>query len=192
MGINTAEHDEATYFAHVVTAMKSAGLRPHISLSEVPAPRRIAPYAIAFSAEVSDPSSDDIVGTGRFVVLYDPAGQDAWDGAWRVVTFARAELESEVAADPLLGEVGWAWLLEALEDAQATYTGETGTVTRVVNESFGQMAERPSSVELEVRASWTPLSDDLASHMRAWGELMCTIAGVPPVVEGVTPLPRRA
>lgn len=192
MGMNTLRQDSADHFADIVDAMKAAPIRPEVSLTEVPAPRRISPHALAFSAEVLSPNDPDSpIGTGRFVVLHDPDGQDAWDGTWRVVTFARAGLESEMATDPMLGAVGWSWLTESLKDADASYRAEAGTVTRVVNESFGALGERPSSVELEVRASWTPQDTDLGAHLVAWGNLMCTLAGIPPLPEGVRALPGR-
>ena len=96
-----------------------------------------------------------------------------------------------MATDPALGAVGWSWLVESLKDAGATYTAEAGTVTRVVNESFAGLAERPSSVELEVRASWTPDGNDIAAHLQGWATLMCTVAGLPPLPEGVSALPGR-
>ena len=192
MGMQTLKRDDAEHFADVVDAVKAARVRPELSLTEVPPPRRIATQAVAFSAEVVDPRDDDaVLGTGRFVLLHDPAGPEAWHGTWRVVTFARAELESEMATDPALGAVGWSWLVESLKDAGATYTAEAGTVTRVVNESFAGLAERPSSVELEVRASWTPDGNDIAAHLQGWATLMCTVAGLPPLPEGVSALPGR-
>ena len=192
MGMQTLKRDDAEHFADMVDAVKAARVRPELSLTEVPPPRRIAPHAVAFSAEVVDPRDDDaVLGTGRFVLLHDPAGPEAWHGTWRVVTFARAELESEMATDPALGAVGWSWLVESLKDAGATYTAEAGTVTRVVNESFAGLAERPSSVELEVRASWTPDGNDIAAHLQGWATLMCTVAGLPPLPEGVSALPGR-
>lgn len=192
MGMHTLKHDDAAHFADVVEAVKAAPIRPELQLSEVPAPRRIAPHAVAFSAEVIDPrDADNVLGTGRFVLLHDPEAPEAWHGQWRIVTFARADLESEMATDPALGAVGWDWLIESLKDAGAAYSAEAGTVTRVVNESFGGLAERPSSVELEVRASWTPDDSDIAAHLRGWSNLVCTVAGLPPLPEGVTALPGR-
>ena len=65
------------------------------------------------------------------------------------------------------------------------------TVTRVVSESFGALADRPPTVELEVRASWTPL-DGVGRHVQAWSTLLCTVAGLPPLPHGVAALtPRR-
>ena len=51
------------------------------------------------------------------MLLYDPTGPEPWDGTFRAVTFVRADLEPELGADPLLGEVGWSWLVEALRTA---------------------------------------------------------------------------
>ena len=109
---------------------------------------------------------------------------------WRAVTFARAELEPELATDPMLGAVGWTWLTDALAGRGPSYTAEAGTVTRVVSESFAGLADRSASVEMEVRASWTPRGRRRsAPTSQAWSDLLCTIAGLPPLPEGVIALP---
>ena len=167
--------------------------RPELRLEEVPAPTRIAPYALALTAEVNpttDPES--MLGSGRFVVLHDPEGQSAWNGSFRIIVMARAQLEDELGADPLLGEVGWAWLTDALASAGAGYHSLSGTVTRVLSESFGGLALRDREVEIEVRASWSPNTTDLGPHLAAWTELTSSAAGLEPLPEGVTALaPRR-
>ena len=76
----------------------------------------IAPFASALSADVTVDGDD--VGTGRLVLLHDPAGNDAWEGTFRCVAYARAEIDPEMANDPLLAEVGWSWLSEALDRAR--------------------------------------------------------------------------
>ena len=53
-------------------------------------------------------------------------------------------------------------------------------MTRVVSESFAGLADREASVEMEIRASWTPVGGDVADHLRAWADMLCTIAGIPP------------
>ena len=63
------------------------------------------------------------VATGRLILLHDPAGHDAWDGTLRLVTYVTAELEPEIATDPLLSEVAWSWLIDALDAHDATYRG---------------------------------------------------------------------
>ncbi|MDQ1294067.1 MAG: hypothetical protein QG608_1950 [Actinomycetota bacterium] len=175
-------------FLAAVTRLRQAGLRPEILLQEVPAPQRIAPHALALSAEVVQ--EEEELATGRFVLLYDPSGQDAWEGTFRAVTFVRAALEPELGSDQLLAQVGWTWLQEALQAVGAQYVAAGGTVTRVISESFGSLAGRNPSVELELRASWSPL-DDPALHLQAWGQLLCTVAGLPPLPDGVAPLPHR-
>lgn len=184
--------DPGTVFAAAAHRLGQVRLRPEVRLADAPAPVRIAPYALAMTAEVvAEVARDDEpeLATGRFVLLHDPAQPQPWGGAWRVVTFASARLEPEMAADPLLAEVGWSWLTDALEAAGACYVAPSGTVTRVLSESFGALSDRPPSVDLEVRASWTPRDGDPAAHLAAWGGLLCTVAGLPPLPEGVAALP---
>jgi hypothetical protein len=170
-------------FARAVETLRGVRLRPEIDLEEAPAPQRLAPYAVALSADVV--SGDDELGTGRFVVLHDPAGHETWHGTFRVVTFVRATVEPDLAADPLATSVAWSWLLEALDGRQVVHTAESGTVTRVVSEPFGTMSDRQASAELEIRASWTSPDSRLGPHLEAWGDLLGTVCGLPPLVSGV-------
>ncbi len=182
---------EPTEFAHALRDLHAVRLRPEVRLTEVPAPTRIAPHAVALTGDVLTGPDDDEVATGRFVLLHDPSAPEPWGGTWRVVTFARAELEPELAGDPMLGAVGWSWLTDALAAHDVPFTAEAGTVTRVVSESFADLEDRPPSVEMEIRASWTPLDPDAGRHLQAWADLLCTIGGLPPLPEGVVPLPGR-
>ncbi|MEI2732137.1 MAG: DUF3000 domain-containing protein [Dermatophilaceae bacterium] len=182
--------EPAAGFARAIGRLRAVPLRPEVCLTEVPAPQRIAPYAVALSAEVVGVAGEAELASGRFVLLHDPTCPEPWEGDWRAVTFARAEMEWEVATDPSLGEVGWAWLTDALAAREVPYLAEAGTVTRVVSESFGSLADRAARVELEVRASWTPVDHrHLAEHLLAWSDLLCTLAGLPPLPEGVVALP---
>jgi hypothetical protein len=185
-------------FAAAVASMRAARLRPEILCEEMPAPQRIAPYASALSADVTVDGIE--VGTGRIILLHDPAGNEAWDSTFRCVAYARAEIELEMITDPMLAEVGWAWLTEALDGHGAAYHAASGTVTRVATEGFGGMADEGGAAQLEVRASWTPVPPDalaadaaldLGPHVEAWGELLCTAAGLPPVPDGVSVMPSR-
>lgn len=158
--------------------------RPGLSLEEVPAPKRLAPYAVAVSAEIVG-ADDEQVASGRFVVLHDPDGQDGWRGDTRVVAFVSADVEAEMAADPALAQVGWSWLTDSLSDRGAEHTAAGGTVTRTVSCRFGQIEDADEASEVEVRASWTPLADDggaldLGIHLLAWCDLLCATAGLPP------------
>ncbi len=175
-------------FRRAVTQLQAARFRPEVFVEQMPAPQRIAPHASALSADVTVAGDD--VGSGRLVVLHDPAGNDAWDGTFRCVVYVRAEIDPELVTDPLLAEVGWSWLVEALDAHGATYAAPSGSVTCVASESFGGMSDEPATAQLEIRASWSP-SGDLAPHVEAWGELMCTAVGLPPVPEGIAVMPSR-
>jgi hypothetical protein len=154
----------------------------------MPAPQRIAPHSAAISGDVT--IEGDEIGTGRLVLLHDPAGNDAWEGTFRLVAYVRAEIDPEMANDPVLGAVGWSWLTDALASHGAEFGAASGTVTKVSSESFGGMAEETATAQLEIRASWTPVGD-VGPHVEAWGELLCTASGLPPVPEGVAALPSR-
>ena len=194
-GVITPDADVPAAFVQALEALGGRRLRAEVRLSEIPAPARIAPYAVALSAEVVT-ADDDLVpevepASGRFVVLHDPAGQEAWEGTFRVVTLVRAVLDAEVGVDPLLCEAAWTWVEDALAHGSAGHHALGGTVTRVVSQSFGALAERPGEVEVEIRASWTP-DGDLGAHLSAWATVLCTAAGLPPLPDGVTSLsPRR-
>ncbi len=179
---------DASQFRAALASLRDVEYRQEIHVEEAPAPQRLAPYAIALSAEVRD--GDDDLADGRLVVLHDPAGQDAWEGTFRIVAFVKATLEPEMATDPVLAEVGWSWLVEALEAHGAAYTAISGTVTRVTSESFGGLADRPLEGQLELRASWTPLQPHLAGHARAWAEVLGQAAGLLPLPVGVAQFPR--
>lgn len=177
-------------FTAAVDSLRSANFRPEVFCEEMPAPQRIAPYATALSADVTVDGEE--VATGRLVVLHDPAGNDAWEGTFRCVAYCRAEIDHDLATDPLLTDVGWTWLTDALEAHGAEHVADSGTVTRVATESYGSMAGEPGNAQLEIRASWTPVdTTDLVSHAEAWGELMCTAGGLEPVPDGVAVMPSR-
>jgi hypothetical protein len=180
--------DAPEEFLGAVQRLRAARLRPEVSVEEVPAPQRIAPFASALSADVTVDGED--VGTGRIVLLHDPAGNDAWGGTFRCVTFARADVEPEMAADPSLPTVGWSWLTDALDSHGGDYIAASGSVTVVHTEGFGEMSADGSDAQIEVRASWTPTSD-MGAHISAWSDLLCAIAGLPPLAPGVIPLQQR-
>ncbi|HWG92630.1 MAG TPA: DUF3000 domain-containing protein [Mycobacteriales bacterium] len=183
--------------ADAVRAVLDAHGRAGLVLSEVPAPRRLAPHALAVAAEVERDGEE--VASGRFVVLHDPDGQEGWRGDTRVVSFVQADVEPEMAADPALAEVGWSWLSDALSGRGLRHTAAGGTVTRTVSVRFGQISEPDEVSEVEIRASWTPLpadgdgedaAIDLAQHLLAFCDLLCATAGLPP--PGVAALRPRA
>jgi Protein of unknown function (DUF3000) len=166
-------------FTQAVAALRSLRPRPELHLDEVRPPQRLAPWAFAITAEANGPA--DILATGKLVLLHDPAGEEAWGGVLRVVAYVRAELDAELAADPLLPAVGWSWLTDALEASGAEYTALGGTVTDTSSARFGDIAGPARTDDLELRASWTPLSANLVPHGEAFCDLMASVVGLPPV-----------
>ncbi|HEV2891879.1 MAG TPA: DUF3000 domain-containing protein [Frankiaceae bacterium] len=180
-------------FRRVVASLRdalTANDDPAVELHETAAPSRLAPYAFALTAEVV--SGEEELSAGRFIVLHDPNGQEAWDGETRVVAFATAAVEEEIGRDPLLPEVGWTWLLDALHARGVTYRAEGGTVTSTTSMRFGAMAGEAGTCDLELRCSWTPGDDDdLAAHLSAFCDVLCSMGGLPPAQPGVVRLPLR-
>ena len=178
-------------FAAAVEQLAAAVVRPEFDVDEAPAPQRLAPSAVAYTAEMSDPEAD--AASGRFVLLHDPDGVEEWHGSFRAVIFARAFLEQDLVDEPLLHDVGWSWVAEALAARGCRVTQLGGTVTRTSGRSFGTMVERPSDGFVEIRASWTPVEapdtgevlDDLGQHLGAWVDLLAQAAGLPPLPVGV-------
>jgi hypothetical protein len=84
---------EPAAFTRAVSQLRTARLRPEVYVEEMPAPQRIAPFAAALSADVTVDGEE--IGSGRLVLLHDPAGNDAWDGTFRCVSYVRAELDPE-------------------------------------------------------------------------------------------------
>lgn len=166
--------------------------RPELLVEEIPAPQRIAPHALAISAEVN--VRDDEWGSGRLILLHDPLGNPAWDGTFRCVTYARAEVDADMGADPMLAEVGWSWLVDALDRHHADYTEPSGSVTAVTTRCFGTMESDPPRDEVEIRASWTSQLNsgaDLIAHLSGWQDVLCHVSGLPPLPPGVVSLNAR-
>jgi hypothetical protein len=181
-------------------AGRDAQASRELQFEDVPAPKRLAPFATAIAATIQRDDAD--VAWGRLVLLYDPDGQQGWDGFFRLVAYVRAEVEPEIAADPLLGEVGWSWLSEALDAHVPGYAVPSGTVTRVITEGFGGKADELPLTGFELRASWSPAgpegprgssrptgagqrqSDlgllDLSAHIAAWCDCLSAAAGLEP------------
>jgi hypothetical protein len=174
-------------FTRAVAGLRAAVPRAEILLEEIAAPQRLAPYAFALSATVLRDGED--VASGRLILLHDPAGHDAWQGDLRLVTLVTAELEADLAGDSLLPAVGWTWLTDALDLNGAGYVAIGGTITQTMSTRFGDLAGPPATADIEVRASWTPVTPDLGAHLHGWCAMLSSTAGLPP--PGVTALSDR-
>lgn len=184
----------AQTFEEILAHLREFTPRSEIELEEVPAPQKLAEFSFAFTADVSNGllgDAEDELASGRFVILHEPGGQDTWEGEYRCVTFMRASVDTEMQEDPLLPEVGWNWLLDSLQEADALYSAPSGTVTRVSSASFGKLSSRHDESEIEIRASWSPIlttPQELLAHVQAWCNFISEVAGLQPLEEGVASL----
>lgn len=185
---SVSAHDfgDAAAFETAAAQLRGASFRSELQVREIPAPERIAPHSIAFSAGVAqgaarsdDTAGDSPYGAGRLVLMHDPGSADDWGGPFRIVCFAQAPLEMEIGIDPFIADVAWSWLIDALESRGARYTFASGTATKTLSTGFGTLAEQDDAAQIEIRASWTPLGTDIAPHAEAWSELLCLLAGLP-------------
>ncbi|HEY3715279.1 MAG TPA: DUF3000 domain-containing protein [Jatrophihabitantaceae bacterium] len=172
-------------FSDAVSSLRRTTLRPEVRVEPIRPPQRLAPWSHALAADVRGPDGTEL-SSGRLVLLYDPDGAEAWDGVLRLVAFASAEMDPDIAGDPLLPEVGWSWLTEALAERGAAFLAAGGTVTQTTSTRFGDLHGPRTSVALELRGSWTARTTELGPHLLAFVDLLCTAAGLPP--EGVTVL----
>jgi len=186
---------EPAEFHDAVDAMNAAIVRPEIELGPIRPPQRLAPFSYAIGAEVKQPEAALVPETsdgdafGRLILLHDPEGSEAWDGTMRLVAYIQADLDSHEAIDPLLPEVAWSWLVDALESRSEHVTALGGTVTATTSVRYGDISGPPRAHQLELRASWTATSPDLGTHVQAFCEVLEHAAGLPPV--GVTDLGSR-
>lgn len=179
-------------FIAALSSLRTVRPRPEITLTESAGPARVAPFSAALLADVRDTwaQTDDLdLASGRLVILHDPDGQTAWNGVFRLIALTRALVDPEMSTDPLAAEVTWSWLTDSLVEAGASFHSLSGTVTTVSSQSFGHLSGREPEQEIELRASWTPNTEDLAPHLEGWLDFSSIIAGLNPLEPGVTALP---
>ncbi|MDT0277979.1 DUF3000 domain-containing protein [Blastococcus goldschmidtiae] len=169
-------------FRAALEALARVRARPEIVLESIPAPQRLAPYAHAVGASVSERDGDEDVeiASARFIVLHDPAGHETWQGTTRCVGYLSAETDEELVDDTMFSEVAWSWLTDALTESGAVHTTVGGTVTRTASTRFGELAGPEHSVDVEMRASWTAGDTALDQHLQAWLQVLANAAGLPP------------
>lgn len=176
--------------------MNAARVRPEIELGPIRPPQRLAPFSYALGAEVKRAGAEMLPeriegdAFGRLILLHDPEGADAWDGTMRLVAYIQADLDSHEAVDPLLPEVAWSWLVEALDSRADQVTALGGTVTATTSVRYGDISGPPRAHQLELRASWTATTLELGTHVQAFCEVLEHAAGLPPA--GVTDLSSRS
>ena len=179
-------------FQATVTAIETFAWRPELQVEQTPAPQRIAPHSYALEASIA--IEDDDLCISRLIVLHDDHPNPAWGGNYRFVSYTHSEADPEMVTDSLLTDVGWAWLTESLDSADALYHHASGTVTCQSSRSYGELADEPDRAEIEIRASWTATitrPEDVSAHLQAWQTLACTSSGVPPLPDDIIPISTR-
>ncbi len=169
-------------FRAALESLARVQARPEIVLEHIPAPSRLAPHAHAIGASIAEQEGEEEVeiASARFIVLYDPAGHDAWHGTMRCVGYLSAETDEQMVDDTMFSEVAWSWLTDALHESGAAHHAVGGTVTRTASTRFGDLAGPEHTVDVEMRASWTAADTDLDRHLSAWLDVVGTAAGLPP------------
>lgn len=177
-------------FSNAAAQIRALSFRDEVRVREIASPERTAPRSIALAADVFGPEDGSPAehGSGRFILLNDPASADEWGGPFRVVCFAQAPLELEIGTDPLLAGVAWSWLIDALDARGAEISGASGTASKVLSTGFGSLREQGDGAQIEIRASWTPGDDRFDAHAEAWADLLCRLAGIPVAGDRVTSL----
>jgi len=187
----TAPPDAGSLFDGATAELRATVFRDDIAVREIPAPSGLAPFTIALAADVRpDENGESAYGTGRLILLHDPEEPAGWGGAWRIVIFAQAPLETEIGTDPLLADVTWSWLIDALDSRGALYGAASGTSTKTLSKGFGGLALEGDGAQIELRASWTP-DGPFRPHVEAWAELVGMLAGLPPGSEGIAVIGAR-
>ena len=182
----TVAPDAPAGFRRAVATLTRGHVREGVEIGELAAPARLAPWTHAISVTLHNAHTGAELASGRVVLLHDPDGVAAWEGTLRVVIFASCEVDGTMATDQMLPQVAWSWLTEALAAHDVDHVALGGTVTTTASTRFGDIAGPQTSVTIELRASWTAEDADLAPHLLAFADLLCTAAGLPP--EGVTVL----
>jgi hypothetical protein len=181
-GGNAGGDEPPAAFRDALAALDGVQARPEIIVDHIPAPQRLAPWAHAVGALVTEPDGDDEVeiASARFIVLYDPDGHEAWNGTTRCVGYLSAATDEQLVDDAMFSEVAWSWLTDALTEAGASHHAVGGTVTRTASTRFGDLAGPEHSVDVEMRASWTAEDTSLDRHLLAWLQVLANAAGLPP------------
>ncbi|MEG0363365.1 MAG: DUF3000 family protein [Aurantimicrobium sp.] len=169
-------------FKLAVESISSVAFREELTVRQIDSPSGVAPYSYALAADVliAEHEHESQHGTGRFILLYDPAEPESWGGPFRVVAFAQAPLEAEIGLDPFLANVAWSWLTDALTIREADYFNASGTATRILSTGFGELADAGEGA-----------SPQMGEQAEAWGELLCMLAGLPPTADAVSLTARR-
>ncbi|MFT4147759.1 MAG: DUF3000 family protein [Micrococcaceae bacterium] len=204
-------------FAEALSSIRAARYRDDIVVKEIPAPRNMAPYAVAMEAYVYEENGTrppqfhlvgehgllpqqpqlkhldqgDAIVVGRFVMLYDPEYNAEWEGHFRIIIYIRSQLEEGYEYDGMFNQKVWDWLSHTLIKRSITYRDIAGTATKISSESFGVIGDHGENINAELRASWTAIDSYIRDHVEAFGEVLTLFAGEPEEAADVIPMPTQ-
>lgn len=184
--------DWSADFKLATRQIRGAEIRSELKIQQIAAPKNVAEHALAFSAETLASQSHEHGdhGSGRLVILRNAENVEAWGGKTRIIAFVKSPLESTIGEGEAMADVAWSWLSESLHQRLASYTNEAGTATRILSTGFGSLAAETDHAQLEIRASWTPVGEELGRHFEAWQDLLCMVSGLEHLPAGVAKLVR--
>jgi len=191
MSFYELEADVPAEFATAALGLAEPFFRGEIKTTQIPAPKGIAPTALAFAAEVPNKADTaDNRGVGRIVFIHDPEQFAIWGSNFRVIAYGKSPVETDTHRDEDPAFYYWNLLIRALEKHNVKYLNEAGTVTKMTSTGMGSLSNEAAHSEVELRASWSPTEADFGNHFAAWQDLIATMAGNMLEGEDVTPLAR--
>ena len=199
-------------FKEALSAIRHATRSSNVTLSEIPAPKKITPYSLALEGELPinlsipsdahhaylEPEFDTSPVHGKFVLLYTPQMYETWESNFRVAVVIHSPIETDLSLDPLFTEVAWSWLGEAAGSNEIKLENLSGTVSKTTSHFFGQHAKGETATlgaTVEFHASWSPREKAFGSpdfqigkHFETWVSLMNLIGGYPLTVANLNRL----
>ncbi|MFT4244914.1 MAG: DUF3000 family protein [Micrococcaceae bacterium] len=199
-------------FQEALDSIRGTRYRHDLKVKEIPAPNDIAPYAVALEASVykeTEPHSfkpqlhvvtenssydstlaqDDALVVGRFILLYHPEYQEAWDGHFRITVYIRGHLDDGYTDNLLVTKSLWSKFNDAILKRQLKYRALGGTVAKIATESFGSIDNQLPSLSAELRASWTAVDAEIRNHLEVWSEFITSFVGEHAFPKDVIPIP---
>lgn len=166
-------------FADALRSLRRVPVPAGIVCEETAAPPHLAAFSAAVSLQTRTQGGEQPLANSTLVILYDPDQCDIWGGPFRLVGHMRTQIDAAMSEDPLLPDIMWVGLLEALSEYASDYDRPIGTVTKELSQTFGGLELRGSALNVEVRCSWTSNSDDLSGQLEAWVQYLLQSAGLP-------------
>ena len=185
-------------FTAAVEQVGRAVLRPEVVVDTMPAPQRIAPFAHAVSGDVITPGTAR-PGPATATTRSAPGGSSCC--TTRPATTPGAARSAASRSPAPTSSPRWPPTRPCPPSAGA---GSPTPSTPTAASTSPRAAASPSCTPKD-SARWPPTAPtprsrsappgrrrrDMGAHISAWSDLLCAIAGLPPLAPGVIPLQQR-